>query len=810
MANSTSKSEDKHNSNFNFRDYIVALANHWLWFVISVVVICGLAFLWVIRKEPKYLVTEQVLIKDEDGGSGADAISSMFAGMGLGARSSNVYNEMITMKSPALMTQVIEKLGLCTNVVETKFPHGTTLYGTSRPFNVTFDSVDPEKTMSFRIIARPDGKVTFNKFITYENGKKVKLDHEFTVSGIYGTFNTPVGKITIAPNPDYTPTPASSDGNKEEVRYLVMHSGLTGMVEYYGNALKVDMADRDAMVIDLNLEDVNTQRASDVLRTIIEVYNQDWVDDKNMISAATSRFIDDRLVLIERELKDADDAVMDFKSKTGTLDEMAAAQVKMETSTRLDAGLLETTNMMGMTQYLKEYLNNPANAKSVIPVNTGTGNLQLETLVSNYNQLLLARNNLADATSDNNPIVVDYDAQLKGMRQAVVGAVNAQLSSLQKAIDNYRHAQGVVHGELAAAPQQAKVMLSMERQRQVKDQLYLYLLQKREENELSQKFTADNTRIITPPYTNKKPVSPKKKLILGIAFLMSLIIPAGIIYLREVSNNRVRSRRDLEKMSAPFAGEIPFAGRKKHFEWLRKRLNSGKHAHKKLETVPITVQAGKRDVINESFRIVRSNIDLMMRGDKGSNIIMMTSFNPGSGKSFVSYNLATSFAIKNKKVLIIDCDLRHGSASQFVGMPSKGLSDYLDGSVEDWKRLVVTDPNTEGLYVLPIGHRPPNPAELLETGRIGELIAEASRNYDYVFLDCPPIDIVVDTQLLEQYVHQTIFVIRAGLLERSAVADIDEMYRTHRFRRMSILLNGTQGSNSRASYYGSSYYTNEF
>lgn len=803
----TSKTEEKNNSNFNFRDYVVTVARHWVWFAVSVVVICGLAYLWVIRKEPTYLLTEQVLIKDEDSGTGADAVSSMFAGMGLGAHSSNVYNEMITMKSPALMTQVVEKLGLCINMVQVKFPHGTTVYGSERPFNVTFDGLDPERSVSLTVTVHPDGKATLGRFVKWENGKMIKIKKDKTVASLYGTYDTPIGKVTIAPNPTYTPTAAQEN---EDVKYFVSHTGLHDIVGYYLSQLKADLADRDAEVIDLQIEDVNQKRASDVLRTIIEVYNQDWINDKNKISAATSVFIQDRLALIYDELETADNTVMDFRSRTATPDDVEAARAYMKTASDLDAGLLELSNQMAMTQFLKDYLNDPANAHAVIPVNTGTGSNQLETQIAGYNQTLLARNNLVAASSENNPLVRDYDAQLKGLRTAVNGAVSGHLAALQKAQANYKSARSNVQGEITAAPQKTKALLSVERQREVKNQLYLYLLQKLEENELSQKFTADNTRIITPPYGNGRPVSPKKRMILCIAFLLSLALPAGLLYVMEATNNRVRSRRDLESLSAPFAGEIPFVGKKKRFEWLRKRLATKKGKHKKLEKLPVVVEAGKRDVLNESFRIVRSNIDLMMRGDQTSNIIMMTSFNPGSGKSFVCYNLAASFAIKGKKVLVIDCDLRHGSASQFVGMPGQGLSQYLNDSTDDWLKLVVAAPDSEGLYVLPIGHRPPNPAELLENGRIGELINEASSRYDYVMMDCPPIDIVVDTQLLEKYVGQTIFVVRAGLLERGAVAEIDEMYRSRRFRRMGILLNGTEGAYSRAATYGSSYYTNEF
>lgn len=185
---------------------------------------------------------------------------------------------------------------------------------------------------------------------------------------------------------------------------------------------------------------------------------------------------------------------------------------------------------------------------------------------------------------------------------------------------------------------------------------------------------------------------------------------------------------------------------------------------------------------------------------------MLTSFNPGSGKSFISYNIAASFAIKGKSVIVVDCDLRHGSTSQFVGMPPKGISNYLTGNTDDWRKLVVPVNGVDGMFVMPIGHRPPNPAELLDTDRLGVLISELSKSYDYVFLDCPPVDIVVDTQIIEKHVHRTIFVVRAGLLEKGAVADIDTLYDTKRFKHMSVILNGTPQSQTRYGTYGGSYY----
>ena len=256
------------------------------------------------------------------------------------------------------------------------------------------------------------------------------------------------------------------------------------------------------------------------------------------------------------------------------------------------------------------------------------------------------------------PLVQDYDTQLKGLRESVIRAINAQVEATRRAVANMEAEKGKVSANLAQGPQQAKALLSVERQQKVKEELYLYLLQKREENELSRKFTADNTRVITPPYGSNRPVEPNKKIVLAIAFLLSILLPAGIIFVREAMDNKVRSRHDLDDMSAPFAGEIPFVGRKKRFEWLTKRLNRNKKK-KKLEKLPVIVQAGNRDIINESFRIVRSNIDFMMKNADTSNVIMMTSFNPGSGKSFITFNIGASFAVKGKKADILKVEVKY-------------------------------------------------------------------------------------------------------------------------------------------------------
>lgn len=791
---------------FSLKDFLTQCLAKWQWFFASVVIFCCIGVFYILRQQPVYSRSMAVLIQDQDGGGGVSDISNAFSSMGLVASNTNVNNELISLTSPAVMYEVIQRLGLDVNYNAPGRFHKTTLYGTTLPLTVKFLDLEEQQGAGFTAELLDDGGVKLSEFFIATPDGKEEIEKELTVKPGFNPVQTPVGKVVISPNGKYIPANGKKAKKVQEI--MVERTGMQNSVEAYSALVKGDLADKDADVIDLSMKDVSAQRAVDVLNTIVEVYNENWVHDKNKIAVATSNFIDDRLRLIESELGDVDNDIFKFKSENRVPDLEEAAKIQMKQSTDMSNKMLEVTNQMAMSIYLRDYLNNPSNAKSVIPVNTGIGSNTLETQISNYNNLLLNRNTLAASSSDSNPLVVDYDAQIKGLREAIVNAINAQIVSLNTTLRNMQGAKGTAEGQLASGPTQAKYLLSVERQQKVKESLYLYLLQKREENELTQTFTAYNTRIITPPTGSLLPVAPKKSMILMVCFLLGLCVPGVALYISEATNTKVRNRKDLDKMSVPFVGEIPFVGKKSVLDVVRKAFPK-KKSSRELEKVLVAVKDGSRDVVSESFRIVRGNLDFMIRDQKGCNVIMVTSFNPGSGKSFISFNLASSFALKGKKVLVVDGDLRHGSVSQFVNMPAKGISSYLTGNTNDWRKLVVPVTSHDGMFVMPIGHRPPNPAELLDNGRIGEFLKEAREDYDYIFIDCPPTDIVVDTQIVEKYVDRTIFVVRAGLLDRKMVADIDAIYRNKRFKQMSIVLNGTDNHNKSKAYGVYGYYSDE-
>lgn len=779
---------------FSIKEFAQVCISKWYWILLSLIVCIGIGVLYILRQQPEYERSEEILIKDQDSGGGIGDIASVFSSFGLVSSNTSVYNELISLKSPAVMYEVAQRLRLDMNYNKRGGFHPVTLYGETLPIIVEMKDIEEQGSASFRMELNPDGSARLWKFVKYTLDGKEKLEGEINLPRGKDTVSTPIGIVKIYSNPQYNDSQLT-----ESIEIDVSKMPMQSTVERYGEKLNGELVDRDADVIGLSIRDVSVQRAVDILNLVLVVYNENWIEDKNKMAVATSAFIDERLRLIQQELGDVDTNIAKYSTQIGTPSLVASAEKSMEKELVLDQNVLELDNQLALAQYMKDFLDDTANRFSLIPVNTGIGNMSVEQDIVTYNTLLLSRNNLVNNSSDKNPLVEDYDVQLKGMRESILRSVSNQITGLKAMISNVNAEKNRTGGQISGTAVKALPLLSEERQQKVKEGLYLFLLQKREENELSQKFTADNTRIITPPMGSLRPVSPRKSLILAFAFIVGLLIPLVILYLIEAGNTKIRGKKDLDEVKMPFAGEIPQVGKK-----VRMKIDIKKnHSGKKDETPPLSVvEEGKRDVVNEAFRVIRSNVDFMAGKGSGCQVIMLTSFNPGSGKSFISYNLGLSFALKKKRVLLIDCDMRHGSSSMYIGMPSKGLSTYLADNANDLSSLVVKSPANPLLSIMPVGKMPPNPAELLENGRFSELLDVVRKEYDYVLLDCPPVNIVVDTQIVGQYADRTLFVVRAGLLERSALKELNEFYEEKRFKNISLILNGTEATHSRYYTYG--------
>lgn len=450
----------------------------------------------------------------------------------------------------------------------------------------------------------------------------------------------------------------------------------------------------------------------------------------------------------------------------------------------------ELDNRMHMTKYLRNYLTDGMHDKEQLPANSGINNPSIEAQIQAYNTLLLQRNNHLSVSSEQNPLVMDLDQKLQTIKGTILSSLDNELAMLNTQKRTVTTAQSQAVSKIAANPQQAKYLLSVERQQKVKESLYLFLLQKREENELSQAFTAYNTRVIEHPSSSPVPVLPNPGKVLALAILAGLLVPASIILLVENFNTSVRGKKDLESLHAPFVGEIPLALPSKKGKGAKKSLASI------IENKPLVKEQG-RNIMNEAFRVVRTNLEFILGFEGGHHVIMMTSMNPGSGKTFISVNLSTSLAIKGKKVIAVDLDMRKASLSKFVNAPALGISNYLSAQVPDYHDVIV---KLGDLDVLPVGTIPPNPTELLFNPRLDTLMNKLKEEYDYVFIDCPPVEIVADAAIISRYAEMTLFIIRAHLLDRTFLPEIEKWYQERRFPNLSVLLNGTHQEFSHYGY----------
>ena len=764
----------------------------WYWFAISLFITLTIAVLYLLSTPPIYTRTAAILVKDNSKSSSSTSAMNDFSDLGIFKSNPNINNELLTLKSPTLMTEVVNRLGLNETFTIRKGLKNVDLYKVS-PVTITFcDKIEVPLSFTIKFSSKEAFAISELEISGEDIGE--------TLSAQMGdSIQTSAGIMIVSPTQEFTDAFIGTS-----IRYV--RGSVRAAVDTYSNALVAELGNEDATIINLSINDTSIRKAEDILNTLIEVYNENWIRDKNQIAVSTSQFISDRLGVIESELGHVDENISSYKSEHLLPDVQAASSLYMAQSAENNKELSTLNNQLSTAQYIRRELNTKQ-LDQTLPANSGIVSANIETQISEYNNLVLDRNRLIANSSEKNPLVKNMASSLQSMQRTIIQSVDNLIVSLNTQIRSLRRQEEATTNRLASNPNQAKYLLSVERQQKVKEELYLYLLQKREENELSQAFTAYNTRLITAPRGSMFPTAPRKMNILLVAFAVGLLVPAVGIFMKENMNTKVRGRKDLENLSIPFIGEIPqYSGTKKKWWEFKHR--------KRQDMKIIVVNEGNRNIINEAFRVLRSNMDFMASKDNNQHVFVLTSFNPGSGKSFLAINIAISFAIKKKKILVIDGDLRHRTVSSYVDSPNKGLSDYLNNQIEDWKEIIVSYKGYTNLHILPIGTIPPNPTELLEDSKLSMLIEALRPEYDYIFIDCPPVDIVADAQIIEKWADRTIFVVRSGLLDRSMLSELENMYTGKRFKNLSMILNGTESTGGRygyrygyhygyASYYGS-------
>lgn len=777
MATPNNPTKPKQTDEFiRIQDLFYLCVSKWYWFVISLAVTISVAVIYLLTTPPVYTRSASLLIKEDSKGNSVSDAAGVLGDIDLFQTSTNVNNEMQSLQSPAVMLDVVKRLHLDVSYHIDGGFYKRVLYGKSCPYTVSFNDLRDNESVDFTINPSEKGQVVLTDFS--RDGED--LDGEVTAT-LNDTTDTPVGKLIVM---------VAVDSVTYESPVYVSRIGYQDATGDYASNLSVSLNDEKSTVINLSFKDVCIQRAEDVLNTVIAIYNENWIKDKNQIAVSTSQFISDRLGVIEQELGNVDENISSYKSEHLLPDVQAAASMYMAQSSETNAQILALNTQLSMARYIRNYLTNATSKNQLLPANSGIESPGIEQQIANYNTAQLRRNDLVANSSEKNPLVVDMDQSLENMRHAIITSIDNHITTLNTQLRSLRQSEQQTTARIAANPTQGKYLLSVERQQKVKEALYLFLLQKREENELSQAFTAYNTRVITPPTGSMIPTSPVKKNIALVAFAFGILIPVVIIFIRENMNTKVRGRKDLESLSVPFVGEIPLA-------------ESGKMKKSEHTAKEIVIHQGKRDIVNEAFRVLRTNLEFILDAKEDKNkasVTLITSFNPGSGKTFLTMNTAATFAMKGKRVLVVDGDLRHGSASAYVGTPKKGLSDYLGKRENNVEDLIVEKENYPGLFVLPVGTIPPNPTELLAEPRLAELMEKMRSRFDYILIDCPPVDIVADTQIIEKLADRTVFIVRAGLLERDMLPQLQSDYDGKRFKNMALVLNGTLGGSSRYGY----------
>ena len=740
---------------------------YWPWFVLSVMLCCGLAVFYVKSSPKLYKRTAAVLIKDDNEQDITTAFSSRDPYRG----KANVNNELEAFKSPQLTQEVVRRLNLNVNYFMQDGLRKVDLY-TQSPINVIFPDSHETESFSFQTELLPDGMVVLSNFSQNDVDIQQNITTRFNVETA-----TPFGNITISPslyysrNRSYLPIEVS----KKDIRTVTLR---------YAKALNISLSSKLNTVILLEMEDASIQLAEDFLNTLISLYQENWLAEKNSATITTLSFLDERIAITEQELAEIDGRLAQFKSSNLVTDVRNAGSMQLSQSMEYSGRILEVSNQISIARFIQDYLNDNTKRSEPLPTNiTGVNHPALETAIKDYNIMLAERNRLLANSSELNPIIVDRSNALQSSRQTIIQTVDNLIVTLNLQLSGLQSQEARTTRNIASNPGQERQLISIEREQNIKETLYLYLLQQREENEMALIVTATNLQVITPPSGSLDPVKPNKYLILLVALMVGGGVPIGIIWGRDLINITIRDKNDLAVLPVPLLGVIP---------------EEKKSAKKGM----LMVHYQGTGALNESFRMLRTNLGFACT--PGTKVIQITSMESGSGKTFTTVNLAMSFAIVGKRVIVLDLDMRKGRLSKLIGNPDMGISDLLSKKDQQERFFIEKDYFYSGFDVMPVGPTPPNPSELLMSDELANLIEKLKNSYDYIFIDSTPVNLVVDATIVSQFADLSIFVVRENFTDRRKLSEIKNMYLGGKFKNMRVILNGSSSEVAYNRYYGKS------
>ena len=759
----------------NIQELLFRYLIHWPWFVVSIIICIACAWGYLRLTTPIYNITATVLIKDEKKGGGAN-MSSELEKMGLDgfvSSSNNVDNEIEVLRSKSLAREVVNNLGLfVTYMDEDEFP-SKELYHTS-PVLVSLTHQEADKLpgrMEINMILQPTGALGVQITV----GEK---EYRKQFDKLPAVFPTDEGTVAFFANND-TLSAVRPENITKERHITAFINRPFSVSKGYVNSLSIAPTSKTTSVVVISLENTNTRRGRDYINKLLEMYNINANNDKNEVAQKTAEFIDERIGIISKELGSTEQDLENFKRSAGITDLSSEAQIALTGNAEYEKKRVENQTQINLVMDLQRYMK--GNEYEVLPSNIGLQDAASAGAIDRYNQMLVERKRLLRTSTENNPTIINLDTSIRAMRTNVQATLDATLKGLQITKEDLAREASRYSRRINDAPTQERQFVSIARQQEIKSGLYLMLLQKREENAITLAATANNAQIIDAAIADDNPVSPKRMMVYLVALFFGMGIPVGIIYLIGLTKFKIEGRADIEKLtSLPVVGDIPLADEK-----------SGS----------IAVFENKNNLMSETFRNVRTNLQFML--ENGKNVILVTSTISGEGKSFVSSNLAISLSLLGKKVVIVGLDIRKPGLNKVFNIPQKdhGITQFLTNPSMNLMDLVQPSDINRNLFILPGGAVPPNPTELLARDGLEKAIETLKTNFDYVILDTAPVGMVTDTLLIGRTADLSVYVCRADYTRKAEFTLVNELSENKKLPNLCVAINGLDLQKKKYGYY---------
>ena len=755
---------------------------HWPWFVGAVIVCLISAYIYLYVATPVYNISATVLIKDDKKGGSSNNVAGLdeLGLSGLITSSQSIDNEIEVLRSKTLVKEVVNYLNLYVTYQDDDQIPSKELYKTS-PVQVNMTPQEAEKLKTkvvIEMVLHPQGSLDVN--VKMED-KEIQKHFE----KLPAILPTNQGTLSF-----FQTTDSISSKKNEEVGSPVQdmrHITATisqpmNVARRYCENLSIEPTSKTTSVVTVSLKNSSLQRGQDFINQLLEMYNRNTNNDKNEIAQKTAEFIDERIGIISKELGSTEADLETFKRDVGITDLSSDAQIALTGNAEYEKKQVENRTQISLVEDLKKYLGH--NEYEILPSNVGLKDITLAAQIDRYNEMLIERKRLLRTSTENNPAIINLDTSIRATKANVQATLEGTLQGLfiTKA-DLDREAKRYMR-RISDAPGQERQYVSIARQQEIKAGLYLMLLQKREENAIMLAATANNAKIIDDAIADVIPVSPKRSIIYLAALCLGIVIPVVVIYMIDLTKFKIEGRADVEKLtSVPIAGDIPLTDEKNTKEG------------------SIAVFENQNNLMSETFRNIRTNIQFMLQNNK--KVILVTSTVSGEGKSFTSANLAISLSLLGKKVVIVGLDIRKPGLNKVFNLSSKekGITQYLANPEMDLMSLVQLSDVNRNLYILPGGTVPPNPTELLARDGLDKAIEILKKNFDYVILDTAPIGMVTDTLLIGRVAELSAYVCRADYTHKAEYTLINELFHEQKLPNLCTIINGVDLKKRKYGYY---------